>query len=150
MKILIDKVDNLIEQETARITAEFGKYHSDHEAYAVLREEVDEVKVEMARADSELKRLWELIKQSKEEVDKGIEPSDTAFLFLACEAIQCASVCRKWRRQKVNLVGLKREYIEDVVREDDGFISGIVLKDGRKIEIADRRFGKFLDKEEEE
>ena len=101
MKMLIDKVDNLINEQTFEIQKEYGQtYHSDHEAYAVLREEVDEVKAEMTRADSELKRLWELIKQSKEEVDKGIEPSDTAFLFLACEAIQCASVCRKWRRQK--------------------------------------------------
>ena len=101
MKMLIDKVDNLINEQTFEIQKEYGKdYHSDHEAFGVLMEEVDEVKVEMARAESEIKRLWELIKQSKEAVDKGIEPSDTAFLFLACEAIQCASVCRKWRRQK--------------------------------------------------
>ena len=100
MKMLIDKVDNLIEQETGRITAEFGKYHSDHEAEGVLREEVEEAETEMVRGKDELKRLWELIKQSKEDIDKGIIPSDTDFLFLACEAIQCASVCRKWRRGK--------------------------------------------------
>ena len=101
IKMLVDKVDDLVNQHTFEIQKEYGKdYHSDHEAYAVLREEYDEAKVELTRAASEMERLWAKIKESKEMMDKGIVPSDTAFLFLACEAIQCASVCRKWRRGK--------------------------------------------------
>ena len=43
-----EKVIELICQEFSAATADYGKFHSRHEAWAVLREEVDE--------------LWDVIK----------------------------------------------------------------------------------------
>lgn len=100
MKMLIDKVQKLVDEETERIVEEWGDYHSDHEGISVLREEQDEVRCEYVRTTDEIDRLWRRIKESKELLDKDIIPNNQAWIFLACEAIQCASVCEKLRRQK--------------------------------------------------
>ena len=40
---------------------------------------------------------------------------------------------------------MNEEYIKEIVKEPDGFVSKITLKNGSVMEFADRRWGKFSD-----
>lgn len=95
-----ERTDTLIKQA---VDAEFenakkmwgDSYHSEHEGYAVLLEEVDEVKREYKNIRRLMKHLWYMT--------KGTEPRDQRLIYgleqtatnLAMEACQVAAVCRK-------------------------------------------------------
>lgn len=56
-------VNGLIQAEYQNACTQFGeKYHSLHEAYAVLLEEVEEVEKEMSFLKRWLENIWESIK----------------------------------------------------------------------------------------
>jgi hypothetical protein len=62
--------------QMARDARRYGTFHSDHEAYAVALEELDEV--------------WEQVKRREADRDRG---------FLRHELIQVAAVCLRWATQ---------------------------------------------------
>lgn len=56
-------VNDLIQAEYKNACENFGdKYHSLHEGYAVLKEEVEEVKESYAEVDTYLEELWKGIR----------------------------------------------------------------------------------------
>lgn len=88
----------LIEQELKRANNKFPLFSSEHEAYAVLLEEVEEVEVEIQLIKARMDSLWEYVKsncayeyqsekvkQIKEDAINGIQ-----------ELMQVAAMCDKW------------------------------------------------------
>lgn len=70
-------IQESIKLELEKIQKDWGKtYNSTHEGYAVLLEEVEEVEEAIGYLKTDLKMLWERIKndfQSVENIDKGAE-----------------------------------------------------------------------------
>ena len=70
-------IQESIKLELEKIRKDWGKtYNSAHEGYAVLLEEVEEVDEAIGYLKTDLKMLWERIKndfQSVENIDKGAE-----------------------------------------------------------------------------
>lgn len=59
-------VDQLIQAEYKNACKQFGeKYHSLHEGYAVLKEEIEEVKESINRIDDTFALFWENIKNNE-------------------------------------------------------------------------------------
>lgn len=88
-------VNTAIHVETEEAVAKWGKtYSSLHEGYAVLKEEVDEVRDENIHIKNGLYSMWDSVKTNdvkKEDVEKIREHAEK----LALEAVQVAAVCNK-------------------------------------------------------
>ena len=98
MKQLIKLVGALVENEYFKAAVKYGPLHcADHQSVAVLAEEVDETRDELARVVDKCQELWKLVKQDaadeqKIEVLKSIQ---TKAVLAACEAIQVAAMAYK-------------------------------------------------------
>lgn len=108
---VFEDLDAVVEREVARAKQEHGEtYHSPHEAYAVLREEIEEAQrclrdVEEAffKKDTGLPRkgVWGLVsltrmgKPSKEQLAAVLRDVMTDAKYGAAELVQVAAVCRK-------------------------------------------------------
>jgi len=55
-------IEQLIEGELQEVDAKWPNYHSHHEAYAVIKEEVEECEENMEGIKNELKLYWDCIK----------------------------------------------------------------------------------------
>lgn len=91
------EITRLADMELEAAIERFNLNHSDHESYAVLREEIEEAHEEMINVELFSGRLWDLTKnnaspEAKREVYTNIY--NTA-LNLAVEAIQTAAMARK-------------------------------------------------------
>lgn len=78
--------------------AQHGKFHSQHEAWAVLKEETEEMcqSVNRGTFQSMMYVLWNDVKHDKQvKQDKLDEIYDAAFAC-ACEAVQVMAMCLKW------------------------------------------------------
>lgn len=88
-------IRNLVEIELSAANERFPQFHSAHEGYAVILEEVEECGDELSAIYEEQKRTWDAIRGNG-------DPRDYVFLMmvyaqnLACEAIQVAAMCRKF------------------------------------------------------
>ena len=84
-----------IELETA--IERFGLNHSNHESFAVLREEIDEATEETNNVNYLSTRVWDLTKKnaSPEILRETYTNLYNAAIDLATEAIQCAAMARK-------------------------------------------------------
>ena len=100
MDELISNVQSLAEQEYERASELFGAVHnSEHEAFAVLLEEIEEASQEIGTATSALYELWNLIKSKA-----STEPEKLDLLaairaravLAACESIQVAAMAHKF------------------------------------------------------
>ena len=98
--MIAQKADESIEQAVAyelqNIVKKYGaKYHSTHEAYAVLKEEAEEAQECMSDLFYHLNNIWSGVKENNIaliDVDlcKGFA------IALANEAVQCAAVCERF------------------------------------------------------
>ena len=93
MTKLKSEVRTLISRELERANQDNPQFHSPHEGYAVLLEELDEVEVEFNRLKLCVGFLWERIKHDI--------PADPVLVRvtaerLACEAIQVAAMAQKF------------------------------------------------------
>lgn len=58
--------EHLIQAEYENAVVNYGeKYHSLHEGYAILYEEVEEAKFEIDRIDALLRTIWQEVKKSQ-------------------------------------------------------------------------------------
>lgn len=81
--------------ETDNAVAKWGeRYSSMHEAYAVLKEEVDEARDELVPIRNNMFDFWQDVKRGKINGAKVDEVRKHAEL-LALEAVQIAAVCNK-------------------------------------------------------
>ena len=89
-----EDINRLIAEELGRANAEYPLFHSQHEAFAVILEEVDEVKDEFEDLKSYTEALWKQVRRDGMEkwVLEGLQKSA---VWMIKEAIQVAAMCEK-------------------------------------------------------
>lgn len=88
-----------IEKEKEAAISNHGYFHSDHEFWAVLKEEVEELKEATAKTElitTFLNEIWELIKENKEPNKNRFEVIKLSAKQIALEAVQVAAVIDKY------------------------------------------------------
>ena len=95
MNAVENDVRALVDKEFAAANERFPQFHSAHEGYAVIQEEVDELKEDMDRITCRITSLRARVRfnNSCEELVSRIY--DDA-VNAACEAIQVAAMCKKF------------------------------------------------------
>ena len=95
MNAIENDVRALVDKELAAANERFPQFHSAHEGYAVILEEFEEVKEQMAAGERFLGYMWDRIRHDS----PAKNASDNLMLFAigaACEAIQVAAMCQKF------------------------------------------------------
>ena len=93
MNAIENDVSTLVDKELSAANERFPQFHSQHEGWAVILEEVQECEYEFDDMKFQLKRLWDYVKHN-EQAD-AMRVYDRA-VKLACEAIQVAAMCKKF------------------------------------------------------
>lgn len=91
-------IDKIVSIEMCLANAKHPLFASDHEGYAVLKEEIEEVEIEYRQLkDFDLCRLWKNVKtDSPEGAAMEAEYIERTAQKLACESIQVAAMARKF------------------------------------------------------
>lgn len=95
MKEIVNEINRLASEELSRANEKFEPFRSAHEGYAVILEEIDEAKAEMADVNLHKAILWELIKTNVSTADE-IEALRFRATRLAAETIQIIAMCDKF------------------------------------------------------
>lgn len=96
MRELLDELIDVRSREMLRGNREhFEYFHSNHEGYAVLLEEMDEALTEMRRADSMLHNLWESKIKTDSSVYDNCRVLEKTLLNLSAEALQASAMAHK-------------------------------------------------------
>ena len=101
---LLNEVNGLIATELSRANEQHPMFHSDHEAWAVTREEYMETEEAVKQLEYEL-RYTDYITRHDDVtgIEDRVEKLRDCALHVACEAIQTAAMAEKWlesRRDK--------------------------------------------------
>ena len=89
-----ETIEKLVELELDEANEKYPLFHSPHEAYAVLKEEVEELEYEMEQISSKTNHLWSAVKCDRNTEDYADRIYAHA-IFAAQEAIQVAAMCEK-------------------------------------------------------
>lgn len=98
MEKLIEKVLPLVEEEYGRAGVKFGlKNNSDHESYAVMKEEFEEAQDEIDRLEDMLDAFWACVKDNNTPDQKlyFCRRIKNVAILAACECIQVAAMAHK-------------------------------------------------------
>lgn len=119
MEQLINDVKNLVEVEYGRASAIHGlTAASDHEAYALIKEELEEALEELTQVDAYLNRFWTLVKQ-----DAAITDKFGTLIELQRKAInaaaECIQVCETIKKASITVCdrGAQEELVYDMDRD---------------------------------
>ncbi len=93
-----ESINQAVAYELQNIVKEYGAvYASEHEAYAVLKEEIEEAADFMDRMNKNLAYIWALIKDNHIwRGQEAIAETEKFAVELAKEAVQCAAVCERF------------------------------------------------------
>lgn len=97
MNAVENQVRELVEVELAAANERFPQFHSAHEGWAVIKEEVEETEEESYRMSLFCEGAWQDIKSdipAKTEIN--IKCLRESAINAACEAIQVAAMCQKF------------------------------------------------------
>ena len=95
MNVVENDVRALVDKELAAANERFPQFHSQHEGYAVIREEIEETREQLDAVDRHLNYLWDRVKcdcAAREQV----EYMKRFAINAACEAIQVAAMAQKF------------------------------------------------------
>lgn len=95
MNAVENQVRELVSVELAAANEKFPQFHSAHEGYAVIREEVEETREQFETVERYLSYLWDRVKQDCTAKEQA-EYIEMFAVNTACEAIQVAAMCRKF------------------------------------------------------
>lgn len=96
MNKVIDKLPALVAEELEAANAVHSFFHSAHEGYAVLLEEVEEAKAELARVEDDMVSIWAGVRHDDpDRVYTWAQYLGNTAMMLAAEAIQVAAMARK-------------------------------------------------------
>ena len=95
MNAVENDVRVLVGKELAAANKQFPQFHSWHEGYAVILEEMEELKEEVEKADSYLAFAWGEIRID-DDCEDFISGVERYAINAACEAIQVAAMCKKF------------------------------------------------------
>lgn len=96
------KITEAIKEELINIKVEHGEYyHSVHEAYSILLEEVEETEEAMKYIKTDMRILWERIKNNFGDIENTDSSSNLLMIIanakqLSEEAVQVAAVAEKF------------------------------------------------------
>lgn len=97
MDKILKKMEAAAEEEYEKISAKWGVFHSSHEGYAVLQEEVEEAHEEMESLREDMKALWGKIREDAEDEAAGIaEEIYNDAMRGAAELMQVGAVCLRF------------------------------------------------------
>ena len=101
MQELYKQLEQLSKEELAKVNEKFPMFHSTHEAYAVVKEEIEELENELVAINVLLSEIWQQIRlnQNNKEI---IQQLKRRALFSACEAIQVSAMAQKMIDSEVN------------------------------------------------
>ncbi len=91
-------INQAVAYELQNVVKKYGAtYNSEHEGYAVLKEEIEEAADDLDQLNKDLAYLWALIKNNHIKNGNGTisEARDYA-VMLAQEAVQVAAVCERF------------------------------------------------------
>ena len=95
-----EKIDKLVAQELEDANRTYPLFHSPHEAWAVLLEEVDELKHEVEHIEKKTGYMWNSVKCDRE-IESYADRIYARAIFAAQEAIQCAAMCMKIKQSEM-------------------------------------------------
>lgn len=96
MNAVIDKLPALVEEELAAANAKHPPFHSAHEGYAVILEEIEETAKELANAENMIRHLWSAIRHDDSiMIKKATDVLKGYAVQAAAEAIQVAAMAEK-------------------------------------------------------
>ena len=95
MNAVENQVCQLVDVELAAANERFPQFHSAHEGYAVILEEIDELKETVYDANEKAEYAWTHIKHNGN-AGKNIQGIMNHAVDAACEAIQVAAMCKKF------------------------------------------------------
>lgn len=94
------RIEELVVQELDEANKKYPLFHSPHEAYAVLKEEIDEVEYEVECQKAWMKSMWGNVK-----VDRNIEDIASKIykhaIHTAQEVIQVAAMAEKIKKSNL-------------------------------------------------
>lgn len=98
MKVYFEEIVNqeleLARKELKRANTVSPLFRNGHEAYGVIKEEVEETRDEYIRMNARLATFWDNVK--KDDIDMGnLEMLRLSSLRCAAEAVQAASMAQK-------------------------------------------------------
>ena len=98
MDHLLPGVDALVELEHRTIVEKYGEgYHSMHEGYAVMLEEVEEAQEKLDSVKEWHGKIWACIRDNMDISEYKLKRIESEAMDLAAEAVQIAAVARRWR-----------------------------------------------------
>lgn len=93
---LTKKIEQLANDEFERANEEYPLFHSLHEGYAVLMEEIDETIERNKEAMANKEVMWAAIKNDlKDEAVQWAQKTQKYFIEATAEMIQCIAMCMK-------------------------------------------------------
>lgn len=95
MNAIETEVRALVDKELAAANERFPQFHSQHEGWAVIKEEMEETEEELAKMKIYLAGAWGNI-TSDVQANSDIESLKQRAINAACEAIQVAAMCKKF------------------------------------------------------
>ena len=91
-------INKAVMTETENARKNYGdRYNSQHEGYAVLLEEVEEVSDDLTYIKNNLGVLWQSIKTNDLKDTTLLTDIEGTAQLLALEAVQIAAVCAKFK-----------------------------------------------------
>lgn len=94
MDELMSRIDILACEELDRANGLWPNFHSPHEAYGVLKEEVEEAKFDMDCVVSYLDNVWKSIKLNSMSGEE-LEALRNYAIMCAAECVQVVAMCQK-------------------------------------------------------
>jgi hypothetical protein len=100
MTKLKESVKELVAQELSMASKDYGdRFHSAHEAYAVILEEYEEAKEELSNIEYALANFWGCVRfpdySEDSEPNAHLSDLERTAINAACECIQIAAMARK-------------------------------------------------------
>ena len=93
-----ERIEHAAKNERDAALSQHGKFHSQHEAWAVLKEEVEEMCQEVNRCafQSMMYALWVDVKHDRETDQAKLDEIYENAFKCACECTQVMAMCLKW------------------------------------------------------
>ena len=97
MKELLNEIEQAAENELVRANRKHTLFNSPHEAYAVIKEEVEEAELEMEHIKDSVRIFWKAVKYDDiaRNMYRFLHGIKDIAINLAAEAIQVAAMAQK-------------------------------------------------------